>query len=316
MMSKKRFSKKGNSKKSNKINSDPPFDRRSMDKMMADIGHMLEQQEFDSIDEANAFLQQVMASGEPIPTTAPQTPVEQAQEMMYEAFEASGKRRMKLAKQALTISDDCVDAYVLLAEESAKTLQEARDLYSAGVQAGERVLGEELFAEAVGHFWGIVETRPYMRVRAGLANCLWLLGERSEAIDHHQELLRLNPNDNQGIRHQLLTEYMEEGMDKETEYLLSEYDDDTSATWLYNRALFLFKKGDGKKARIQLLEALQYNPHVPGYLLKRKRLPKNLPPYVGFGDKNEAVYYATEAGFLWSQQAGALDWLQRVSTEM
>jgi len=315
-MSKKRFSKKGNSKKSNKINSDPPFDRRSMDKMMADIGHMLEQQEFDSIDEANAFLQQVMASGEPIPTTAPQTPVEQAQEMMYEAFEASGKRRMKLAKQALTISDDCVDAYVLLAEESAKTLQEARDLYSAGVQAGERVLGEELFAEAVGHFWGIVETRPYMRVRAGLANCLWLLGERSEAIDHHQELLRLNPNDNQGIRHQLLTEYMEEGMDKETEYLLSEYDDDTSATWLYNRALFLFKKGDGKKARIQLLEALQYNPHVPGYLLKRKRLPKNLPPYVGFGDKNEAVYYATEAGFLWSQQAGALDWLQRVSTEM
>jgi len=315
-MSKKRFSKKGNSKKSNKINSDPPFDRRSMDKMMADIGHMLEQQEFDSIDEANAFLQQVMASGEPIPTTAPQTPVEQAQEMMYEAFEASGKRRMKLAKQALTISDDCVDAYVLLAEESAKTLQEARDLYSAGVQAGERVLGEELFAEAVGHFWGIVETRPYMRVRAGLANCLWLLGERSEAIDHHQELLRLNPNDNQGIRHQLLTEYMEEGMDKETEYLLSEYDDDTSATWLYNRALFLFKKGDGKKARIQLLEALQYNPHVPGYLLKRKRLPKNLPPYVGFGDKNEAVYYATEAGFLWSQQAGALDWLQRVSAEM
>jgi tetratricopeptide (TPR) repeat protein len=316
MMSKKRFSQKGDSKKSNKKKSDPSFDRRSMDKMMADIGRLLEQQEFDSIDEANAYLQQVMASGEPIPSTAPQTPVEQAQEMMYEAFEASGKRRIKLAKQALTISDDCVDAYVLLAEESAKTLPEARDLYATGVKVGERVLGKELFTEAVGHFWGMVETRPYMRARAGLANCLWLLGEHSEAIEHHQEMLRLNPGDNQGIRYQLLTEYMEEGMNKDAEHLLSEYDDDASATWLYNHALLLFKKGDSKKARIQLLEAIQYNPLVPGYLLKRKRLPKQLPPYVGFGDKNEAVYYVTEAGYLWSQQAGALDWLQRVSAEM
>ena len=87
------------------------------------------------------------------------------------------RERIKLAKQALTISDDCVDAYVLLAEESAKTLPEARDLYAIGVKAGERVLGKELFTEAVGHFWGMVETRPYMRARAGLANCLWLLGE-------------------------------------------------------------------------------------------------------------------------------------------
>jgi len=315
-MSKKRFGKKGNSKNTNKKKSDPSFDRRSMDKMMADIGRLLEQQEFDSIDEANAFLQEQMASGEPISSEAPQTPLEQAQEMMYEAFEASGKRRIKLAKQALTISDDCVDAYVLLAEESAKTLLEARGLYATGVQAGERVLGEELFTEAVGHFWGMVETRPYMRARAGLANCLWLLDERSEAIYHHQEMLRLNPNDNQGIRHQLLTEYMEEGMDKEAKHLLSEYDDDASATWLYNRALLLFKQGDSKKARLRLLEAIQYNPHVPGYLLKRKRLPKQLPPYVGFGDKNEAVYYVTEAGYLWSQQSGALDWLQRVSAEV
>lgn len=267
-------------------------DHRAMDKMMSDIGRLLESQEFDSIDEVNAYLQQVMASGQPIPSAAPRTPLEEAQERMYEAFEASGKRRIKLAREALTISEDCADAYVLLAEEGARSLVEARDLYAAGVKAGERALGEELFEEAVGHFWGVTETRPYMRARAGLASCLWQLDQHQEAIDHYQEMLRLNPGDNQGVRYVLLTCYLSEGMDAEAECLLGEYEDDASATWLYNRALLLYRQEKmGKKARAQLQEAIRYNPHVPAYLLGRKRPPRQLPPYVGFGDENEAVTY-------------------------
>lgn len=316
-MSKKRTHKKRRLGKSKKTQPNPIPDRRSMDKMMADIGRLLESQEFEDIDEVNAFLQQVMATGEPIPAAAPRTPLEEAQELMYEAFEASsGKQRIKLAKKALTISEDCADAYVLLAEESAGSLEEARDLYTAGVEAGKRALGEEMFAEAEGHFWGVVETRPYMRARAGLANCLWQLGQHQAAIGHYEEMLRLNPGDNQGIRYLLLTAYLAEDMDTKAERLLGEYEDDASATWLYNRALLVYRQEkSGKKARTQLQEALQYNPHVPAYLLGRKRLPKQLPPYVGFGDENEAVYYVAESGHLWVEQEGALDWLHRVSTE-
>ena len=192
---------------------------------------------------------------------------------MYEAWEATGKRRIKLASEALTISQDCTDAYVLLAEETAETLEEARDLYAAGVKAGERALGEELFEEAAGHFWGIVETRPYMRARAGLAGCLWQLGQRAEAISHYEEMLRLNPGDNQGIRYMLLTCYLEEGMAPETKQLLAGYEDDGTAAWLYNRSLFLFQQEKAsKKAKVQLHKALKHNPHVPAYLLGRKRL--------------------------------------------
>lgn len=36
-----------------------------------------------------------------------------------------------------------------------------------------------------GHFWGILETRFYMRARAGLAEALWELGERDAAILGH-----------------------------------------------------------------------------------------------------------------------------------
>jgi tetratricopeptide (TPR) repeat protein len=314
-MRKKRPQKKRHTNKTKRTQIDPIPDRRAMDKMMADIGRLLESQEFDSIDEANAYLQKVLASDQPFPAAAPRTPLDEAQERMYQAFEASGKRRIQLAREALAISEDCADAYVLLAEESARSLAEARDLYAAGVKAGERALGEALFEEAAGHFWGVVETRPYMRARAGLAGCLWQLGQHQEAIDHYQEMLRLNPGDNQGIRYILLTCYMTEGIDAEAERLLGEYENDASATWLYNWALLRYRQEKmGKKAKSRLQEAMKYNPHVPAYLLGRKRLPRQLPPYVGFGDENEAVAYVAEAGHLWAQEEGALDWLRHIST--
>jgi tetratricopeptide (TPR) repeat protein len=96
-------------------------------------------------------------------------------------------------------------------------------------------LGRETFEEEAGHFWGILETRPYMRARQGLAVCLWELGEREEAIEHYREILDLNPGDNQGIRHELagrlLDEEMDEEMDEELGELLERYEEDAPAFW-------------------------------------------------------------------------------------
>jgi len=131
--------------------------------------------------------------------------VDEAQEIMYDAWEAPTRQRaVALAKKALEVSPDCADAYNLLAEETAKSLEEVLDLYRKGVEAGERALGKKTFKEDVGHFWGLLETRPYMRARAGLAQSLWEAGQREEAVEHYWDLLRLNPNDNQGIRDLLM----------------------------------------------------------------------------------------------------------------
>src|SRR5688572_27133198 len=137
--------------------STPPMaiDRRAMEKTTADLTRLLSSREFDSIDDMNAFLQQAMASGAPLAAPA-STPLEQAQDLMYEAWNATGRRRVQLARKALALSPDCADAYVLLAQETAKTPQEARQLYQQGVAAGERALGPKIFEEDAGHFWGIV----------------------------------------------------------------------------------------------------------------------------------------------------------------
>ena len=133
-----------------------------------------------------------------------ETPLDRAQEVMYRAFEATGSEQVRLARKALEISPDCADAYVLLAEHAA-TAEEARKHYEQGVAAGERALGKQAFEEYAGQFWGLLETRPYMRARQGLAQCLWEAGRREEAAEHYQEMLRLNPNDNQGVRYSLAT---------------------------------------------------------------------------------------------------------------
>lgn len=92
--------------------------------------------------------------------------VDEAQEIMYDAWEAPTRQRaVALAKKALTISADCADAYNLLAEETAKSLEEAIDLYRKGVEAGERALGKKSFKEDVGYFWGLLETRPSVQGR-------------------------------------------------------------------------------------------------------------------------------------------------------
>jgi len=200
-----------------------PLDRRTMEKTMADLHRLIEQQEFSSIEEMQAFISNLTAAG-PLPKVVPDTPAGKAQELMYQAWEARTRnKRLKLARQALEIWPDCADAYVLLAEETAKTPEEARVLFEQGVQAGERAIGPENFKAWEGHFWGVLETRPYMRALEGLARALAALGEDQAAADRFREMLRLNPNDNQGVRYTLLYAFLAAGDDAGAERLFKQF---------------------------------------------------------------------------------------------
>src|SRR6267142_5072733 len=235
----------------------------------------------------------------------------EAQDLMYDAFEAKGAKRAALARQALALSPDCADAYLLLAEETASSVEEARALLERGVAAGERALGPEPFEDDVGFFWGLFETRPYMRARAALAGTLWTLGRREEAVEHQRDLLRLNPNDNQGLRYLQAEWLLWLESYEELDELFVAYERDGAAAFAYTKALAAFRRhGRSREADALLDEALAANPHVPAYLTGRKVMPKRLPDYIGFGDENEAVEYAADAAALWASVPGALAWLE------
>ena len=231
---------------------------------------------------------------------------------MYEAFgERDPEVRVKLAKRALEISPDCADAYVLLAEH-AQSRKEVLESFEKGVAAGERALGPEFFQEQAGHFWGILETRPYMRAREGLACELWTMGRGEEAVDHLQEMLRLNPNDNQGVRYTLASFLLNLNRDEEVARLLDQYDD-AMATWAYSKALLAFRRqGDTPEARQLLMMAHKRNAFVPGFLLGEEPVPIERPDHHGLGDRNEALCYIQGGLAAWRTTPGAITWVREV----
>ncbi|MDQ5827573.1 MAG: hypothetical protein M3441_25780 [Chloroflexota bacterium] len=73
-----------------------PFgDPRAMEKVSQDLGRLLAEREFGSIEEANAFLENMLReSGGKLPSApAPTTPLERAQDLIYEAFETESPRK-------------------------------------------------------------------------------------------------------------------------------------------------------------------------------------------------------------------------------
>lgn len=285
-----------------------------IERSMASIQRLIDREGFDSIDDVNDYLKALPGDPTSLPGAAPDGPSERAQELIYEAWEARGRRRRKLARQALDIWPDCADAYVVLAEMTSDA-SAACELFKKGVEAGKRTIGVETFKQESGHFWGILETRPYMRARLGLALCLWSMGEQQAAVSHYQALLRLNPQDNQGIRYLLAACLLEMERTKELDKLLADYDEDT-AQWRYLRAIAAFRReGDSPAARERLKEALKSNRYVPDFLLGRRGLPPVPPASFSCGSLEEAVCCAEELQAGWRRTPGATQWLHRLASK-
>lgn len=239
-----------------------------------------------------------------------ETPLDRAYEILGRIDEdASPARQEQVAREALAACPDCADAYLALAGLAGTRSQEL-ELIEQAVAAAERSLGPEIFEHGVGDFWLMVETRPYMRARATLAHFLWNAGRRAEAADHLQDLLRLNPNDNQGHRYILASWLASLERDEELGTLLGRYQE-SSAMWGYSQALHAFRtQGDTPAARKLLKAARKLNKFVPGYLTTEVPLPRELPPYYGFGDDDEAIIYAAEALSAWRDTPGAITWVR------
>lgn len=284
------------------------INRMNTEKDFAKIFSEIGKQDFKSEDELKDFLNDMMNKKiDDIPKG--KTKKDKSQDLVYQSYDLPVSKGKKLIKQALELDPDNVDAYNYLAEIE-EDIKKALKIYEKGVAIGEKTLGKKMFIEKKGYFWGIFETRPYMRAKSGLAYCLYALGEFNDAIKHYQELLELNPNDNQGIRHLLSTILIELNDYKKYEELLKQFENEGSAVWSFNYALYKYKKeGSSKTSEKALSEAYKRNNNVIDYMLGLKKMPKEQPQYIGFGDENEAVACVNDTWHLWDKTKGAFDWL-------
>ncbi len=239
--------------------------------------------------------------------------LKEAQNIVYDAWDAMCMyERIFLAKKALDISDLCADAWVILAEESGD-LAERIDFLKHGVVAGKNAieldLGSDAFTEHAGFFWGILETRPYMRALEGLSQCIWRAGEREKSLALVRHMLELNPNDNQGMRFFLVSKLFALDDLSEAEKLLKFHEEPYCSEWCWNMALLLFRKeGASSRANKAINKALEENPFVPKFLTQ---LPEDLPARYTPSSPEEAIVYASHNAENWSNTKGALSWAEK-----
>jgi tetratricopeptide (TPR) repeat protein len=232
---------------------------------------------------------------------------EKAQDMVYDAWDSNSPvQRKRLARKAIELDPFCADAYCVLAEEY-ESVEKRRECFTKGIAVFKEKYGKKYFKENTGYFWGLIETRPYMRLCAGYGELLWETGEKEAAIAQYEELLQLNPNDNQGLRYNLLNWLLATGnLDKAGELLKNH--DEGSAFILFNRLLFIIKMepSNTKKIADAYRKANRENPFVTQYLLGNKTLPDSEPEYCGIGDENEALTYCFGAKRIWQEDEAAM----------
>lgn len=239
-----------------------------------------------------------------------------AQDIMYDAWESGDRdERIAMAKEALAVSGLCADAWIEVAYETSDIV-EAREFYERAAAAGKEAirleLGPDAFTDYAGNFWGVLLTRPYMRAVAGLSDLMWDMGEREESIALMREMLRLNPNDNQGMRSYLVSRLFALDDLPGVENLLETYREPDFAEWNWNMALLTFRReGDSAGAASILGQAIEANPFVPKLLTGATPVPASTPPHYSLGSPEEGIFYAILNGRNWSDTKGALIWVAR-----
>ena len=239
-----------------------------------------------------------------------QTKLEEANHLNDDAWEQGDTiAGIKAAYRALEHSPYCADAFNYLSLYS-KYYEEKYLLSKRAVLVGKAALGDLYIKKNTGHFWSILETRPYMRALLGLADCYWEKREFELTIEIYREMLKLNPSDNQGVRYAL--GYLLLLLDRrdELEHFFIEHGEEESCFMLYTKALYLFRIGSAD-ADQTLQRAIAANKHVYGYISGEEYLPYRIPEHYSWGEPSEAICYAADAKEAWDNSPEADEWFKK-----
>jgi tetratricopeptide (TPR) repeat protein len=218
----------------------------------------------------------------------------------------------------LEIYPDCVDALSMLADLECELLRDYIEAKRKAVEAGRRELGAEVFKQDKGHFWLMIETRPFMRAMAGLAEGLGESGNpehQDEAIEIYEEMLELNPGDNQGVRYPLVGCYLTRRRYDDASALLSQFEEDAMAPFAWARVLLAYATEGPEAAEQPLARARADNVHVENYLTSKKRMPKHRPGAYSPGDESEAIMCAEFLKPAWNKHQKAKRWLKEMCAQ-
>lgn len=191
--------------------------------------------------------------------------------------------------------------------------EDAFQIWQNVVAAGLNLLPEEFEFGKDLLSWPVLENRPFLRAYHALGLEYLERGEIEKALAIFDDILALNPGDNQGVRALVIDCNFHLKRPQKVLTVCGRYPNDGMEQVLYGRALALYQLGREAEAEEALRTAIGFLPLVAAELVKsRHRRPKDLNPgYVTLGGADQAYYYWLEQGQHWKTTPGALDFVRR-----
>lgn len=234
-----------------------------------------------------------------------ETPFDKAMEKFSEAYEAkTEKMAIKLAKEAIKIDPDYIEPYLFIIPyeyEGEEVLTEMNKV----LDREEKRLRKQGYFEDEGHFYGIWETRPYIRGLQQRALVLLQYGKINLAKKQLEEIIKLNEHDNLGARYVLSAIYAYFEDEKSFNKLYKKYGE-KNLFFLVPKMFLYYKLGDNKKTLEILKEIKKVNPYFIDMLLSDDLDDVDQINYYQMGEKSEVLEILITQEFLINSANGLL----------
>lgn len=264
------------------------------------LQEFLKNNNVENIDEANEKLQEFIKMYNNGEIEYENTPLDDAYEILEEAQNARNeKEAIKLAKKAYEKSPECFDAILFQCDLEENGIKRMK-LLEGGLEVEKnRLIKEKYFdKENIGHFYGIFETRSYIRGLVVKAEYLLEEGKLRQAESICKEVLRLNENDNMGARYLLMAIFATLEEENDMLKLYKKYPEE-DLEMLFPLFALYYKIGNDKKALEYLNRVNKCNSNFVKFFNGTiKESGKVKPGYYSRGDSSEIFMYLERYGYL------------------
>ena len=278
------------------------------------------------MDEVNQLLQKFTTEyNGNLPGRVTEKTAKTADDYLELAEEATTKAKAeRYIKKALELEPDNMDAVNASLDMIEDGTWEYYQKISEAVKNGTRFMEKEglMDEDSIGEFWGILETRPYMRLLNRYADFLAEAGMMTLAARQYEEMIRLSENDNLGARYSLMHVYAYLDQEEPALKLHKKYDGYEETQMLLPLSVLYFKRGDFDKAEEYLKRLCAANKDTKKFFraIKRDKLDHYVEELSGYGYRpftiQELIVELMENSFLFRMVPLYMEWAYEKTRNM
>ena len=223
-----------------------------------------------SEEELNNLIQEFMEdynSNIPAPVTEKTAKTSEDYVELAEMTDDPGKAGI-YAKKALKLNPDNLDAERILIDSTSNGIIDALRRFERAIKHGDQVMKKQGYMddEYIGDYWGVLETRPYIRLRKIYLELLVECAMYGVAAIEAESIIRFNETDNTGARYTLMHLYACLEDEDKAIRLYEQYGDNEEAMLILPLSILYYKKKDLANAEKYLRIITKKNKDVKKFI--------------------------------------------------